>query len=532
MLDWRKPLLLTHRWLGIAGTILFITWFLSGIVMMYVRMPTLEEGERLARGFNLDLSSATLSPLQAAEAVRADPGSFTVAMLRGRPVYRFGGREGPTVFADDGSVFEGVDAGEAETVARRYAPGYSGLIRYDRYLTEPDQWTMEARAVMPLHRLALDDDAGTRLYVSELTGDVELRTTRRERFWAYLGPVLHWFYFAPLRRKGPLWSDIVIWSSLVGCVMCVTGLLWGLMRFSPRGEYMVKGAGAGSPYTGLLKWHHYAGLLFGAAGLTWAYSGLLSMEPFNWFATSGPAPTIIQAAMGGELQPEGLTLDSLRAALTAFDESFAPKELAAMQAQGEPFWAAIRPPSADDAASWMNAGLLPRSGRPSLERVYVSGLHPEKGSFAAFDRQAMVDLAYAAMPGVGIRDEVWLEEYDGHYYDARATRSLPVLRVRYDDPDQTWLYLDPRQGGIVDWSVRTTRLRRWLYHGLHSLDFPFLYFRRPLWDVVVIVLSLGGLVLSSTTLLPAWRRLFRHVASIVWWPSRLWRRKRALKLQP
>jgi hypothetical protein len=256
------------------------------------------------------------------------------------------------------------------------------------------------------------------------------------------------------------------------------------------------------------------------------------MEPFNWFATSGPAPTIIQAAMGGELQPEGLTLDSLRAALTAFDESFAPKELAAMQAQGEPFWAAIRPPSADDAASWMNAGLLPRSGRPSLERVYVSGLHPEKGSFAAFDRQAMVDLAHAAMPGVGIRDEVWLEEYDGHYYDARATRSLPVLRVRYDDPDQTWLYLDPRQGGIVDWSVRTTRLRRWLYHGLHSLDFPFLYFRRPLWDVVVIVLSLGGLVLSSTTLLPAWRRLFRHVASIVWWPSRLWRRKRALKLQP
>ena len=54
------------------------------------------------------------------------------------------------------------------------------------------------------------------------------------------------------------------------------------------------------------------------------------------------------------------------------------------------------------------------------------------------------------------------------------------------------------------------RWNRWLYHGLHSLDFPFLYNRRPLWDVVLIVLSAGGLVLSATTLVPSWRRLARH----------------------
>jgi hypothetical protein len=53
-------------------------------------------------------------------------------------------------------------------------------------------------------------------------------------------------------------------------------------------------------------------------------------------------------------------------------------------------------------------------------------------------------------------------------------------------------------------------VNRWLYHGLHSLDFPFLYNRRPLWDIVVMVLSLGGLALSTTTMVPAWRRLRRH----------------------
>ena len=41
-------------------------------------------------------------------------------------------------------------------------------------------------------------------------------------------------------------------------------------------------------------------------------------------------------------------------------------------------------------------------------------------------------------------------------------------------------------------SEKITRLRRWLYQGLHSLDFPFLYYKRPLWDIVVIVLSIGG----------------------------------------
>ena len=37
----------------------------------------------------------------------------------------------------------------------------------------------------------------------------------------------------------------------------------------------------------MMKWHHYAGLLFGVITLTWTYSGLLSMGPFNWFQPDG-----------------------------------------------------------------------------------------------------------------------------------------------------------------------------------------------------------------------------------------------------
>jgi len=65
--------------------------------------------------------------------------------------------------------------------------------------------------------------------------------------------------------------------------------------------------------------------------------------------------------------------------------------------------------------------------------------------------------------------------------------------------------------GSYDGLESATRWRRWLYHGHLSLDSPFLYYRRPLWDVVVIALSIGGLVLSATTITPAWRRLRRLV---------------------
>jgi hypothetical protein len=121
-----------------------------------------------------------------------------------------------------------------------------------------------------------------------------------------------------------------------------------------------------------------------------------------------------------------------------------------------------------------------------------------------------------------MQDAVWLQEYDGYYYNPRGSRPLPVLRVRYADEHATWLYLDPEQGGIVQRSTSVSRLRRWLYQGLHSLDFPFLYFHRPLWDVVVIVLSIGGTVLSFTTMLPAWRRLRRHGRALAAWrPQRI-----------
>ena len=68
-----------------------------------------------------------------------------------------------------------------------------------------------------------------------------------------------------------------------------------------------------------------------------------------------------------------------------------------------------------------------------------------------------------------------------------------MLRVKYADAAQTWIYVDPEMSRVLGSVPKLARVERWLYNGLHSLDFSFWYSRRPLWDIGMIVLLVGGL---------------------------------------
>ena len=75
----------------------------------------------------------------------------------------------------------------------------------------------------------------------------------------------------------------------------------------------------------------------------------------------------------------------------------------------------------------------------------------------------------------------------------------------------TRYYIDPKTGRIAGTYSSRNWVNRWLYHGLHSLDFPWLYNYRPLWDIVVITLMLGGTALCVTSLLLTYRVLQRKL---------------------
>ena len=96
---------------------------------------------------------------------------------------------------------------------------------------------------------------------------------------------------------------------------------------------------------------------------------------------------------------------------------------------------------------------------------------------------------------------------------ADGGRKLPVLRAEFGDSADTWFYVDPTTGRVLERSTSLNRLYRWLYNGLHSWDFRWLWERRPLWDILVIAFSLGGFGLSVTGVITGVRYLRRDARS-------------------
>src|SRR4029077_7658815 len=97
---------------------------------------------------------------------------------------------------------------------------------------------------------------------------------------AYLGAIPHWLYFTPLRKHGQRWSRIVIWTSGVGTLAALLGIVIGVWVYSPANYFRNGGRVSSIPYRGWKRWHLILGLIFGPLACTWVLSGMLSMDPF------------------------------------------------------------------------------------------------------------------------------------------------------------------------------------------------------------------------------------------------------------
>jgi hypothetical protein len=276
-------LVFVHRWLGVAFCLVFLLWFPSGIGMMYWGYPDVSADDRLERGPALDRAKILLSPSEAY--ARLDPSApppsqARLNMFDGRPVYRFrAAGSGVTVFADTGEERGDVSMEMVARIAAAWTKQAASTARVEE-VTEVDQWTLQTNlgTVQPLWKYTWPN--GEQVYVSQASGEVVQYTTRASRLGAYAGPITHWFYFTPLRKHGLQWSTVVIWSSGIGTIAALLGIVVGLWMYSPRKRYRYDGAPTAIPYRGQKRWHMVLGLVFGVATATWAFSGMLSMEPF------------------------------------------------------------------------------------------------------------------------------------------------------------------------------------------------------------------------------------------------------------
>ena len=543
----KRWILLGHRWLGIGTCLLFFLWFLSGVVMMYVGHPKLTWQERLEHLPPLEASQPLLSP---ADAFRRAGIQGTVTDLRlanaraGQPVYiariRPDTRPAPdaprpeprlvALDARTGALLPPTDPATALASAQVYLeqaglshPSSSGTppaasprqpspaSAQDtpgkplyQGITVEDAHTHSAAMDLhrPLHKVLLPDAEQTLLYISGTTGEVVRDAPRLERGFNYLGAWLHWLYL--FRDTAIDWTDLIIWLSVIGTVATLSGFLSGIIRWRFSRPYR---SGSRSPFApGALRWHHILGLVFALTTFTWIFSGLMSMNPWDIFEADD---SIIDARRisNPDIQPSRATAtpQALLASTTT-----PVRELQWHTLLDKARVKAIRahdvPPGSTDQPVLLSA----RSGKPyTLETERL--------------RSALFTLQAGYPPRIDI-----LRQDDFYYYSrtehtmtgGRKPHPLPIWRVRYDDPNQTWLHIDPATGQVLSELDSYQRTERWLFALLHSWDWLPLLQNRPLWDIVMLVLAAGGLALSATGIWIAGHRL--HIKTRRW---RLLRRK-------
>jgi len=491
----KRLLFLLHRWLGIVLCVFFAMWFCSGMVMMYVGYPKLTDAERLQHLPPLPAGTPLLAP-QEALARASVSGPFSDLRLAvasaGTPVYLVqptASKATIVIDARSGRRVMVTDAQRAIASATAYAgPGvathYLDMIDEDAFTH-----TRSLDRHRPLHRVQLDDDAHTLLYISGRTGEVVRDASRSERLWNYAGAWIHWLY--PF-RGGMLdryWADIVNWSAIAGKVMVLAGATVGIQRWRFTRPYR---SGSRSPYPGaLMRWHHIGGLLFAVIATTWIFSGLMSMNPWRVF-TSSASQLRMSVIEQGALQPSAL--DAAPEALLS-TASGDVRELRWIRVLGKTMVLA-----------------QPPAGKPLL-------LDGRSAQTAAIDVNALLSAARGLLPAPLVEVET-LNAYDFYYYSrdehsmtSGSIKPLPVLRLAFNDAQASWIYLDPHTGMVVSRCDRLQRWSRWLFSLLHSWDWLPLVERRPLWDGVLILFSLGGVVMSLTGIVIGWRRLGRKLGA-------------------
>src|SRR6266849_116156 len=477
---WRT-FVIFHRYLGIAVGILMLLWFGSGIVMMYVGFPRLTEQERMS----------ALAPIawqaccQVADGLIPDDQQFyrvQVENLVGVPVLRLRRPPRPDAVIDlaQGVGVRRFDSADARAIALDAITRTAARATVASAATiDEDQWTVgRYRRDRPLHRVTFDDPERSTIYVSSTNGQIVLRTTSTQRFWNWLGAIPHWFYLTALRSDGPLWSEAVIWAAILGTLLIVLGLYLGIAQFRCGKDAKL------SPYRGLFYWHHLSGLAFGIFTLTFVVSGLVSMNPWGFLEGRGGA------GVTGRLEGPPPAWGEVRASLAAVRaQSPNAVSLTTAPLDGKLFWLAT---SADGSVTRLDAS----------------------GNAAPLSEGELAEAAGRIVGANGISAQGMLHEEDAYYFSHHDQVPLPVYRIVASDAENTRYYLDPRSGTLLGRADSNSRWHRWLFAGLHRLDFAAWLRTRPVWDIIVITLMLGGLAGSATGVYLAVRRMRSDVVMV------------------
>ncbi|HUD88524.1 MAG TPA: PepSY domain-containing protein [Xanthobacteraceae bacterium] len=470
-----RALILLHRWLGVAFCLLFAMWFASGIVMHFVPFPALTEAERFAGLAPIDLARVKIGPADARQASGiGDAARVRLIQRAESPVYLIAGSTRlAALHADDGSLAPVRSDESALTIAADYAQRRDWDVSAAKIaaLNAYDQWTVPGIFDWhrPLYRVALNDGPDTELYVSSVTGEIVLDTTRRERMWNYPGSVAHWIYPTALRSHPTAWRLSVWWLSLLALIGTAIGAIVGTLRIEIERRRPL------SPYSGWQALHHWLGLGCALFVLTWIFSGWLSMDDGLLFSTGNASAADDMAIVG-----------------TPAWDALPPGEIRRLSA-------------ADREVEWFAfAGKIYRRERTDIDRqhLFLAGNDDGTKPARAFLQADQVDAAASRMSHPC--GAAFVPGPDDAYAVAASVPGAPVFRVVCG---ADWYDIDGASGSLLEKLDPSRRAYRWLFAGLHTLEIPPLTKRPALRAALIVGLCGCGFVFSLTGVVIAWRRL-------------------------
>ncbi|WP_293899441.1 PepSY domain-containing protein [Phenylobacterium sp.] len=469
-----RLLILFHRWVGVVLCLMFAAWFATGAMMVFVAFPALPGGDRATHSERIAPGQVTLTPREAAARL-GDPSDLRLVGRAGQAAY-LGTRQGHAiaVAATDGRVLAPLDATQAAQVASAFAHAHAASV------SEPfdyDQWIVHQQfdPLRPFYRVRLASDDGLDLYVSARTGEVVQRTRRLERAANWVGSVIHWVYYVPLRRSFAAWDWTVWIGALVGLASVSAGLTLGVratlkMQRSRRSSP--------SPFRGLMRWHHLLGLVAGLFVFAWIGSGWLSMDHARLFS-SGEASRAAAAAYVGDDGPAATRL------------GLADVQTAARGATRVEFG---RVAGCDVAAS---VG-------PGLQRSLAAC--PQGRQDGATLSPALITAALRS---------AWPQARIGPLSALRADSPYPkaeglpdgVLRAKVDGAEPFSVFVHPASGKLLVVMDRSRAAYAWLYYMVHTYNYPGLSDRPALRITILLVPLALGFAFAVTGVLAGLRRL-------------------------
>ena len=477
-----KLMLAIHRILGFMLSILFLVWFLSGLVMIYHTFPRADRADKRAK---MDLLSVDdLPSLQIIEK-RIPEGetikNITLNSYLGQTVFHIrtdkGGYDIP---ADSTETLPVIDCERIKKTASLWCA--APVLKVDS-LYSLDQWIPfgSLKKEFPIYKFYFSDPEQHELYISSKSGEVLQYTDKDSRLWAWLGAIPHWVYFASLRQDAELWIKVVVWLSGIGCIMCIAGIYLGIRDFRlARKRRLV------SPYKKFwYKWHHIIGTIFGLFVLTFTFSGMMSLARVqDWGLRAKLDINPIQELREKAPSPLDYPLD-YREIIQAY-----PGQIRQLE--------------------WGNFGDIPfYTIQTDTDDIVINANAKQNITPLNLSAEDIRSVLSSIHGTDCVMDIILSDSYDTYYISRKRALDLPVWKVTIEDIDHSCYYINPANGQYR--YVNTpARWNHWMYPALHSLNIKILVDNPVLWNIVMWGLMLGGTFVSL---------------SGVWLGIRLFRRK-------